>query len=268
MIKDILLNLSVGVDRDPAAEFAISVARAFDARVRAIAFAYELAVPPLIGVGHAMRPEWATAQKTKGACDAKAAIARFDEAARRAGLSAESRTVAATFGGAPELFARLARRYDISVVRQADADRPYHEEFIIHAALFDSGRPVLIVLYVQTDGLALNQVMVCWDGSRSAARAIADAMPFLTRAGRVEIFTVAANLRRNEIPAADIARHLARHGLTVEAERVVASDIDLPNAILSHAADTSCNLIVMGGYVTPDCASSYLEARPAAFWKR
>jgi hypothetical protein len=87
MIKDILLNLSVGVDRDPAAEFAISVARAFDARVSAIAFAYELAVPPLIGVGHAMRPEWATAQKTRGACDAKAAIARLDEAARRAGPS-------------------------------------------------------------------------------------------------------------------------------------------------------------------------------------
>jgi hypothetical protein len=102
MIKDILLNLSVGIDRDPAAEFAISVASAFDARVSAIAFAYELAVPPLIGVGHAMRPEWAIAQKTRGACDAKAAIARFDEAARRAGLPAESRTVAATFGDAPE----------------------------------------------------------------------------------------------------------------------------------------------------------------------
>ena len=107
---------------------------------------------------------------------------------------------------------------------------------------------MLIVPYIQSDGLRLNRVMLCWDGSRNAARAIADAHPFLARAKAIELVTVSRDVKNEELRDADIARNLARHHLKVEFKNIVAADLDVPNAILSHAADTSADFIVMGGY--------------------
>jgi nucleotide-binding universal stress UspA family protein len=90
--------------------------------------------------------------------------------------------------------------------------------------------------------------MVCWDGSRSAARAVGDAMPFLVRAKVVEVVIVGGGVKTDEIAGADIAQHLARHGAKVELKQIVAPDIDAANALLSHAADVSADLMVMGGY--------------------
>jgi nucleotide-binding universal stress UspA family protein len=195
-----------------------------------------------------MLPGWIEEERGKAAERAKAAVAKFEAAARREGLSAESRVLDATARKAPHLFAQIARGFDLSLVQQNDPERPEYENLIVTAALFDSGRPVLIVPYIQTDGLRLNRVILCWDGSRNAARAIADAQPFLARAKAIELVTVSADIKSDELRAADIARHLARHHLKVEVESVSSTDLDVPNAILSHAANTSADFIVMGGY--------------------
>ena len=119
----------------------------------------------------------------------------------------------------------------------------------MEAALFESGRPVLIVPYIQKAGLKLDRAMVCWDGSRNAARAIADALPLLARAKAVEVVIVTGEPgKERRDRGADIAHHLARHGLKVEVERLVAGDIDIASTILSRAADLGADLIVMGGY--------------------
>jgi nucleotide-binding universal stress UspA family protein len=123
------------------------------------------------------------------------------------------------------------------------------EEVIAEAALFESGRPVIVVPYIQKDPLQLEHVMLCWDGSRAAARAIADALPLLKKAGQVEIVIVTNERgKRDEIEGADMAQHLARHGLKVEVKRTVLGDIDVADVILSHAADAGTDFIVMGGY--------------------
>jgi nucleotide-binding universal stress UspA family protein len=119
---------------------------------------------------------------------------------------------------------------------------------VIEAALFDSGRPVLIVPYIQAEGLSLKHGLVCWDGSRNAARAIADAQPFLARAKAIEVVTVGTDLKSTEVSGADIANHFAGHSLNVELKKIAITDVDVPNAILSRAADVSADLIVMGGY--------------------
>ncbi len=91
--------------------------------------------------------------------------------------------------------------------------------------------------------------MVCWDGSRQAARAVADAMPLLERAGKVEVVIIASEPdRHEEIAGADMAQHLARHGLNVAVERITGGNIDVADALLSHAADSGADFIVMGGY--------------------
>jgi nucleotide-binding universal stress UspA family protein len=90
--------------------------------------------------------------------------------------------------------------------------------------------------------------VVCWDGSRSAARATGDAIPFLKRAKAVDVVIVGDKPKSNEAPGADIAAALTRHGVKVEVKPIVATDIDAANVILSHAADTSADFMVMGGY--------------------
>ena len=247
MIKDIVLALEVGASRDAARDYAISVSAAFDAHLAAIGFAYAPMLPPMDTVS-AVPFDILDAEREANRKAASDAIARFEEAARLAAVSAESRLVEASVSGATNVFGSIARTFDLSVVGQAEP-KSMRDDLMIEGALFDSGRPVLVVPYIQRAGLKLDRVMVCWDGSRNAARAINDAMPFLTRAKAVDVVTIAAGKdRTGEIKGVDIAQHLARHGLNVELRRINAGDVDVANVILSDAADRDADFIVMGGY--------------------
>ncbi len=243
MIKDIIVNLS----SETTTTFAVSVAGVFEAHLAAVSFNYEPIVPvtDLGGIPF----DYIEAQQVENEKVATDAKAQFDETALRTGLSSESFIVKAEFAEAPNIFGRLARRFDLSVVSQAGRDKHALDELIIESALFDSGRPVLVIPYIQKSALTLNRVMVCWDGSRNAARAVSDAMPFLEKAGTVEVVTIIGEAgKSDELPGADIAQHLARHGLKVELQRQSTGTIDVANQLLSLAADISADLIVMGGY--------------------
>jgi nucleotide-binding universal stress UspA family protein len=248
MIKDIVVNLPVGTSRDVATHFSVSVAAKLDAHLTGIAFLYEPLIPVMVDM-YGVPPGIIETQRNENEKTAKAAVAKFDEAARLAGISGEARALDVPVADAPAMLARMARRFDLSVIAQPGPDEPALGRLLVEAALFESGRPVLIVPYIQTAGLKLDRVMVCWDGSRSAARAVGDAVPFLARAKATEIVMVSGEpVKSNEPPGADIAHHLARHGAKVEVKRMVSTEIDVANTILSHAADASVDLLVMGGY--------------------
>jgi nucleotide-binding universal stress UspA family protein len=247
MIKDIVVNLSVGEKASPAGDYAVSVAAAFDAHLAGIAFLYDPIVP-VSGAGY-IPAEVIETQERDNEAATKAALERFTAASARAGVIAEPLTLSASFAGVGEQFGRIARRFDLSIVGQAELETSGVEEIIAESALFESGRPVIIVPYIQKGPLKLDRVMVCWDGSRTATRAIADAMPLLHRCGRVEVVIVANERgKKDEIEGADMGAHLARHGLNVEVNRTALGDIDVADVILSHAADAGSDFIVMGGY--------------------
>ena len=138
------------------------------------------------GIG--LPTNFSRAQQAETQERAESVAAAFDEAARRAGVSAVTRRIEAGIGDVPAQFAHIARRFDLSVIGQFESGRDHPtKNIVIEATLFESGRPVLIVPFIQKDRLKLDHVMVCWDGSRAAARAVADAMPFLTRSGKASI---------------------------------------------------------------------------------
>lgn len=246
-IKDIVVNLSVGEDGSFAADYAVSVAAALDAHITGIAFAYDPVVP--VATTGYIPPEVIETQQRDSQDAAKAALNRFSAAADRAGVTAEPTMLAASFAGAGEHFGQIARRFDLVIVGQPEPKKGTAEELIGESALFESGRPVIMVPYIQKTPLKLDRVMACWDGSRPAARAIADAMPLLERAGLVEVVIVANERgKKDEIPGADMGQHLARHGLKVDIKRISDGSINVADALLSHAADFSADFIVMGGY--------------------
>jgi nucleotide-binding universal stress UspA family protein len=247
MIKDIVVNLSVGQRASFTGDYAVSIAAAFDAHVAGIAFVCDPIVP-VSGAGY-IPADVIERQEQDNAAAAKAALERFAKSADNAGVSNAPLTLSASFAGAADQFARIARRFDLSIIGQAEPETSAIEEVIIEAALFDSGRPLIAVPYIQKAPLKLDNVMLCWDGSRAAARAIGDAMPLLEKAGRVEVVIVANERgKQDEIEGADMGEHLARHGLNVEVKRTVLGDIDVADVLLSHAADAGTDFIVMGGY--------------------
>jgi nucleotide-binding universal stress UspA family protein len=219
----------------------------FDAHVLGLAFAYEPAIPgAMMG---SVPAEFIESQRAEAAGKANAAIARFDELARRASISRDHRMLTATLSGASDQLGRIARSFDIVVVGQPERENTAADEIIDEGALFESARPVIVVPFIHKGGLKLERVMVGWDGSRAATRAIADAMPLMKKAKQIDIVMVAnGRPKSDELPGADLGEHLARHGLNVDVKRIASPDIDVASTILSYAADASTDLIVMGGY--------------------
>jgi len=174
----------------------------------------------------------------------------FEEIASRQGLSFEWRDTP----GYPSQSAALHGRYvDLIVLGQLDPDdasaplfRPIPEE-----AMLAAGRPVLVVPYAGNWGEISRRAIVAWDASREAARAVNDAMPLLMAAESVVVLVLdpaAGPAGHGEAPGADIALHLARHGVKTTVEAGVSGGIGIGNALLSRASDLEADLLVMGGY--------------------
>src|SRR5436309_608896 len=207
MVKDVVVNLTGGHPQDFAGDFAISVAGVFGAHVAGIAFIYEPVIPgDMLG---GIPTDLIEVQREENSKLANAAVGRFEAAAKAAGISAETRIVDASVAGAADLFGRIARRFDIAVVGQARREQGASEELLIEGALFGSGRPVVVVPYVHKERVKLDRLLVCWDGSRPAARAIAGALPVLMRAKAIEIVVVTGERdQRGEITGPNMRRHL------------------------------------------------------------
>ena len=181
---------------------------------------------------------------------ARRALAGFEDIARRAGVrSHEARQVDDEAGSGISMQARYS---DLVVLGQTDPDEPSagtladFPEFVV----MNAGRPVLIVPYAGRFETVSRRVLIAWDASTSATRAVTSALPLLRRAENVDVVVFNADKRpeaHGEQPGADIGLYLARHNVKVNVVRQ-KTDIDVGNALLSIATDLGSDLMVMGGY--------------------
>jgi len=114
-----------------------------------------------------------------------------------------------------------------------------------------SGRPILVVPYAGHFETVGRRVLVGWNATREAARAVNDAMPLLAAAEMVTVLTIDAREGphgHGELPGADISLHMARHGVKAGIERTVSADLSVGDVLLSRAADLGADLLVMGAY--------------------
>lgn len=192
--------------------------------------------------------------REKVAAEAEASRSRFEDSAKRRGVTAEWRTA---LGYPSEVVAVCGRYVDLIVLGQADPDdtssvlfRPLPEEVALAV-----GRPILVVPYAGSWREIGRRILIAWDASREATRAVNDALPLLQGAQAVTVLSVdpAASPKNHggghgEVPGADIALHLARHGVKVAIESTVSAGIGVGETLLSRVSDLEADLLVMGAY--------------------
>ena len=186
---------------------------------------------------------------------AQQALAAFAREAEAAGLAAfEPRLVDDEAGAGIALHARCA---DLVVVGQAEPAAAAMADFPAYVVLH-SGRPVLVLPYAGQAKRVGQTVLVAWDASKEAARAVQLALPFLKQAATVRIAVVehaAGGRTVAEASTADPLPWLARHGVAaelsvhaVDGKRGRARRHEVGDALLSLATDLSADLLVMGAY--------------------
>jgi nucleotide-binding universal stress UspA family protein len=149
---------------------------------------------------------------------------------------------------------RAARVADLAIVGQHNPRDPesFVAEQFVENVVLASGRPVLVVPYAGQFRSIASHVLIAWDGSREATRALHDAVPFLTRAKQVTVLTVNSlngEPPMSRIPGSDIAAVISRYGANVRTDEVEgAKNISIGETILSRAADLDSDFLVMGCY--------------------
>lgn len=246
-------TIIVHVDDGPTCPARIAVAArlalAFDAHLTGI-----VGIPAveLIGMVRAELGE-DLVRRYSDAHDARcrAAAEAFRTQAENAGVgSLESRVLRSDIERSLATHARYA---DLLVMGQPDpaVPREGRSGHLLESALLTGGRPVLIVPYAGRFQTVGERVLVAWNASREATRAVTDSVPLLERARAVTVLTANAEASADghgDLPGSDIALYLARHGVRAEAAPTVAKDIDVGDWLLSRAFDLEADLIVMGAY--------------------
>jgi len=183
---------------------------------------------------------------------AEAALKSFREAAERRGVAYEARTDHALDTTLASVLSMHARYADLVVLGQVNPDEPpYVSRHLPEEVVLSSGRPALIVPHDWAPGPLGERVIVAWDASREAARAVSDAMPILEQAASVLVVSInpeSTPLGHGEVPGTDIAVHLARHKVEVEVQSVEMDRMEIGDALLSFATDRGRDLLVMGAY--------------------
>ncbi|NEW88025.1 MULTISPECIES: universal stress protein [Rhodopseudomonas] len=248
MPSDIVVHIPADRPADGVVACAVSVAKAFDAHLDGIVCTYQ-PINPAIMVGASAAYYAAATQHNTDSDEAAARLDQFEIAARAAGVTHGARSICDTPVLANQALSEISRLYDLTVLMQPDRARPGHQDPLPEAVLFSSGKPMLMVPYIHTGPLAFDRVLICWDGGRPAARAVHDAMPFLGRAQTIDV--VAVNEDEDVVGQASsnaLLAHLLRHDLAATGHQLTAAPGNIHNTILSFAADSGANLLVMGGY--------------------
>ena len=247
-LKDIMVHVDGREAAGRRVEAAVALAAANDARLTGIYAVPSMNLPGYAEVQIAAEVLAAHAEQVEET--AKETRRAFEDRVGKAGVGVEWRSGEAD---PADLLALHGRYADIVVIGQPEPDTGLlmGGDDLPDRVFMDVGRPVLLIPYAGDFPTIGKRVMVAWDGSRTATRAVHDAMPFLERADAVSIMCVNPPKGANglgDLPGADIAAHLARHGIKAEADHIHSKDVPVADMLASRAADFGADLMVMGAY--------------------
>ena len=266
--KDILVH----VDSTPASvirlRLGLALARRFGARLSGLHVVPDPDVPPYFKPSAVARIAEIYRENAREAD--LLAEGSFREATKDIDIVTAWRSVE---GDMAQLLAERARFADLLLVGQSDTENPptlsafsLPEKVVVAA-----GTPILVVPTRGAFDDIGRHVLVTWDGSREAARAVHDAMPFLQTAERVSLLAVDPNRQGHVHPTAnapDMAAHLARHGVPTEPTEIPSADRSVTEVLLAHATSIGADLLVMGAYGHPRLLEFVLGGTTEALLER
>jgi len=247
--KTILVHLDTSTRAHTRLDLALALAHRFHAKLSAVFSTYVPEAHAFVVMAGTAEYFAAHERERQQRC---AALERlFHSEVARANIEGQWTTAN---GYANDVMPPHARLADLIVLGQTDPGDPeafISEQFVEHIVL-SAGRPVLLIPRVGSFDEPGKHVLVAWDGSREATRALHDALPFLSHAAKVTLLSVnaqRADAQHNRIPGADIALTMARHGVKVEVREMEAdSDTETGEVLLSQVAERGCDMLVMGAY--------------------
>ena len=248
--KDILVIVSDAAADEPALALGEALARQSKAHLAA-AFLTPLPDEPLAYEPTVVAGVWAELLG-RARADAEAERKRVEERLKRSGLPCELRTAEALSRDLGRVAAVHARYADVAVMpRPPEGLGAELREEIIEGVLFHSGRPALIAPAGWTGTMIGKRVVIAWDASREATRALSEADDILEFSEKVTVVTIDAKPKmfgHGDQPGANIAAHLQRRGLPAEVRNVESGARSAALAILEEAKALDADLVVMGGY--------------------
>lgn len=226
---------------------AVALARNIDATLHAVAINVDIPDVSnalsnyLLDLPYKIQEVEATSRK-----HGKELLGTITQEAAHAGVTITTQELTAPPALMGDVAAKHSRYFDLCLVGWAPTNQT--ARMLAEAILFGSGRPTLL-LPDSTDVGVLGHVVIAWDGSRVAARAVADARAFLDRASMVTVVTVTDE---KPLPGQGIGERLAlglrTRGLVAKAASIRAGDSSIGTALQEHALKIGGDLLVMGGY--------------------
>lgn len=251
MFKDLTLPITGTPGDQDALAAAIALASAFDAHLSVL----EMVNLPMLNAGPwGLPPDDSLfdVYKTLRLRGERNAVALREQLSRET-IASEVRVVESLFLEPWHVAAHCAHYADLTVVTGAPADARDAEITNAYAGslLVESGRPVLVVPQGGPAPMPPRRILAAWKPTREAARAFHDALPLLCQADAVDVLVVdpvPGERGHGEEPGADIATHLSRHGVAVNAVVLPGGEDDVSAVLLRHAARMDAQLVVAGGY--------------------
>jgi len=246
--KTVLLVVDAGQD-ERELDRAAAIAAGLEAHLTVLALGIA-PPPPSSPYGVVSNDIWAAEIRDgQGLAQARAEAIAARLATRGVPATVQSQHVdRATVAG---LVARYARYADLTLITPQAEGVELMQGWVINGALFESGRPVVLLPRGPVAFPAVRRVMIAWDASVEASKAVRDAIGLMRRAEEthaVLIDPVPSFEGHGPAPGSDLATYLGRHGIAVTVHRLPREGRDVADLLQRKAVDLAADLIVMGGF--------------------
>lgn len=247
-IRDILLFLDDGESNTDRINAAIYLAKSHGARLTAAALA-------------SLKPRHAkvddeSAISRMGERLAQQLVEDFTAVASRADLKTSTIIIYGDGHSSANKMAHYARNSDLVMLHQPNPARDNFlrlQEFAQQVLLL-CGRPVFFMPYIGANRIPFRKIMIAWDGTPAASRAVHDAIPLLAQAEEVIVLVVESKKqkhRKKDVLVSGLANHLANHDVNARTLQVNPGKNKVSSVVLNQIFDNDIDLLVIGGYGTP-----------------
>lgn len=247
-IKSVLLH-AASETLDPARSagaYALGLAGAFDAHLEALVFKLDVITPKGAYGRQIASEERARIGRRNEEVGVAADALRM--AAQKQGVKASVITDRSHIHSTPEIATDHARLADIAVAGVCD-EGLLSERMVAEALIFQSGRPVIIVPAKHETGFRAERIVVAWDFSKAAARALSDALPLLRRASEVILVSFGDDKDfASSLSPEDVITALRRRDVEATFRQMQRGNRDIGEAINAVTSDNRADLLVMGGF--------------------